>query len=624
MPSAKKTPNYNLTQYADNGTDKVSFMGDYNEDMSKIDTALNDNANNITAKADKATTYTKTDVDGKLAAKANTSDMTTALAAKADTSDIVKNKTLVSVKAYGAKGDGTTDDTESIRNAITMALAEGGSLYFPSGIYYINKTNIDVSGIELFGAKNAILKGNANYSDPLFVSSGNTYIHDINSRLNIYSVLLKYLEKSSKITIENVNAIVGRIVLGSDPSISGKGLTTNVKISHCSASSWAGGTATGAIDIVGTDGAIVTDNYCVNSNRASSGIMFWGSDSSTITENSDKNVKNLVIANNVCGNVEGGAIWGSAGEKINIHGNVCFDTNDVGIDLEGCVDSIITENMAKNCPNGNYAIINGFNRVIISNNYSEFSDDSLPVHRHVDMYFPNSKTGVWDRINTLGKFVGNIFINKGTTVGSLDFVSSFGSIEFLGNSFINSMLNIGNGQAVQNSYVKNNTFRCNNSASYDMIASNATSDTCEQVIDGNSFADNSKTPASNALNIKIVDNYNGRHTVIVKNNTINRPTLVSATVLATVTFYHNVFSSEANAPQPTGNQLYLEYESNKVRDMYKSVDKSTYPYPHIQPTTGNWKIGQKIELYPPTNHLGVIATASGSAPAWKKYGAITE
>ena len=71
MPSAKKTPNYNLTQYADNGTDKVSFMGDYNEDMSKIDTALNDNANNIVTKADKATTYTKTDVDGALDTKAD-------------------------------------------------------------------------------------------------------------------------------------------------------------------------------------------------------------------------------------------------------------------------------------------------------------------------------------------------------------------------------------------------------------------------------------------------------------------------------------------------------------------------------------------------------------------------
>ena len=66
MPSANKTPNYNLTQYSNNGSDKISALQDYNEDMSKIDTALNNNANNIINKADKATTYTKTDVDGKV------------------------------------------------------------------------------------------------------------------------------------------------------------------------------------------------------------------------------------------------------------------------------------------------------------------------------------------------------------------------------------------------------------------------------------------------------------------------------------------------------------------------------------------------------------------------------
>ena len=90
MPSAKKTPNYNLTQYADNGTDKVSFMGDYTGDMAKIDAALNDNANNIITKADKSTTYSKTDVDTKLSTKADSAttysktDVDAKLSAKAD------------------------------------------------------------------------------------------------------------------------------------------------------------------------------------------------------------------------------------------------------------------------------------------------------------------------------------------------------------------------------------------------------------------------------------------------------------------------------------------------------------------------------------------------------------
>lgn len=52
MSSTKKTPNYNLSQYI--GTDKPTYLGDYNGDMLKIDTQLKanaDSASNATAAA---------------------------------------------------------------------------------------------------------------------------------------------------------------------------------------------------------------------------------------------------------------------------------------------------------------------------------------------------------------------------------------------------------------------------------------------------------------------------------------------------------------------------------------------------------------------------------------------
>jgi hypothetical protein len=91
MPSANKTPNYNLTQYSNNGSDKVSALQDYNEDMSKIDAVLNDNANMIATKANMDTTYSKADVDTKLGTKADISstysktDIDSKLGSKADT-----------------------------------------------------------------------------------------------------------------------------------------------------------------------------------------------------------------------------------------------------------------------------------------------------------------------------------------------------------------------------------------------------------------------------------------------------------------------------------------------------------------------------------------------------------
>ena len=45
MASTNKTPNYELSQYI--GTDKPTYLGDYNSDMLKIDTAIKENADGI-------------------------------------------------------------------------------------------------------------------------------------------------------------------------------------------------------------------------------------------------------------------------------------------------------------------------------------------------------------------------------------------------------------------------------------------------------------------------------------------------------------------------------------------------------------------------------------------------
>ena len=53
----------------------------------------------------------------------------------------------VSVKKYGAVGDGETDDTEALR----LALAKEKVLYFPQGIYRVSDTIVLPEGVSLYG-----------------------------------------------------------------------------------------------------------------------------------------------------------------------------------------------------------------------------------------------------------------------------------------------------------------------------------------------------------------------------------------------------------------------------------------------------------------------------------------
>jgi hypothetical protein len=67
----------------------------------------------------------------------------------------VQQNNVIDVKFFGAKGDGNTNDKNAIQAAIDYAqsnVSNGGSVYFPRGIYQINSTLLITSNyISLFG-----------------------------------------------------------------------------------------------------------------------------------------------------------------------------------------------------------------------------------------------------------------------------------------------------------------------------------------------------------------------------------------------------------------------------------------------------------------------------------------
>ena len=58
----------------------------------------------------------------------------------------------IDVKAYGAKGDGSTDDTAALQSAVSAVGSNGGTVFFPPGSYYI-KSSISST------ASNLVLQG---------------------------------------------------------------------------------------------------------------------------------------------------------------------------------------------------------------------------------------------------------------------------------------------------------------------------------------------------------------------------------------------------------------------------------------------------------------------------------
>lgn len=54
----------------------------------------------------------------------------------------VVGSTIFNVREFGAKGDGVTDDTPAVLQAIGKCMVDGGVLYIPSGEYVIRSSLI--------------------------------------------------------------------------------------------------------------------------------------------------------------------------------------------------------------------------------------------------------------------------------------------------------------------------------------------------------------------------------------------------------------------------------------------------------------------------------------------------
>jgi hypothetical protein len=95
------------------------------------------------------------------------SSVVTSLASTAAVNqDTVPPASAISVKNYGAVGDGVKDDTQAIQAAINKASV----ILLPKGTYIINQTLVLRSGIKIYGTNGATIKAGPSMSGTLLVS----------------------------------------------------------------------------------------------------------------------------------------------------------------------------------------------------------------------------------------------------------------------------------------------------------------------------------------------------------------------------------------------------------------------------------------------------------------------
>jgi len=95
-----------------------------------------------------------------------------------------KLREIVSVKDYGATGDGTTDDTAAIQTALTVNA--GNKIYFPTGTYKVTNTLTISTGTSIeFNGNNAVI--NYTGSNACLQGASVKYISLIRPNINLTS-----------------------------------------------------------------------------------------------------------------------------------------------------------------------------------------------------------------------------------------------------------------------------------------------------------------------------------------------------------------------------------------------------------------------------------------------------
>lgn len=325
----------------------------------------------------------------------------------------IKGKTINPLK-FGAKGDGVADDTIPLRNCIlnskvllvppgtyrttaTITLQENTTIIgVPGQTIITNDGSFDVfyfAGTRTAHAKNLIITGikfkatsasdkhlltGAWFDDVIVTKCStencgliNTGVPNGESDHNVYDSITGYDDLSKNIIIDR------NIVIGSDTGAAPVGIYMRY-ISN----------------------AIISNN--VTNHCGVAGILVWGLDADV---NRGKGFPGeprwtgpVAISCNTGYKNIGSHIFCMGGRNVTVTGNSGMYSIDVGLDMEGCEDCIVSGNTMNNCVNGNYSQFLYQRNVTFIGNVGESTDypfimlnkSHRPIRMFLDSHAPEN------------------------------------------------------------------------------------------------------------------------------------------------------------------------------------------------------------------------------------------